>query len=170
MLQTPDIIGVRYSNVKATWLGWPFKYQTFWTTSGLFFSPVFRSPFKNPTTWQPDTNLPFEYWTSMQYSDGYCTTVLKMTTKILRYFMFLFSWKKNLISKKFQNLFYWVCYETISSNLTLCQYKAHLSKKLASKRNIPFGMVSSHQLSSKSVEEQSNKITICKLVFLSVIA
>ena len=47
----PDSMDVQYSNGKVTRL----------------FSPVFRPPFECQTIWQPDTNLPFEYRTSLVF-------------------------------------------------------------------------------------------------------
>ena len=42
----------------------PFKYRTFWTIK-TFFNMIFRTPFEYLTVQQPNTNLPFEYQTSL---------------------------------------------------------------------------------------------------------
>ena len=68
----PDIVGVRYSNGKVTWLGGPFKYRTFWTINWLFsvrFSDhhLNTEPFDNRTQiYHLNTRL-------VQFSDGYST-------------------------------------------------------------------------------------------------
>ena len=69
----PDSMGVRYSNGKVTWLGGPFKYQTFWTINRLF-SVRFSDHHLNTG--------PFDNWTLIyhlntrlvSYSDGYCNS------------------------------------------------------------------------------------------------
>ena len=53
--QTPDSMGVPYSNGKVTWLGRPLEYRTFWTINRLFS--------EHHSNLQPDSNLPFEYQT-----------------------------------------------------------------------------------------------------------
>ena len=73
----PNTMGIRYSNGKVTWLGWPFQYRTFWTTNRLFqSSPIFKPPFEYWTIWQPDTNLPIQFQTSPVFRWLQCCTRL----------------------------------------------------------------------------------------------